>query len=112
MRLLVQVEMPVQVGNAAILDGSLFPEIQRYLGDVEPESVYFFAANGQRTVYLFLSIERPEQLPEIAEPLRLDMKANVNIVPVMNAEDIERAGVRILRAVQAKKVKQPLPVRR
>jgi hypothetical protein len=103
MRFLVQVEIPVEAGNAALLDGSLMPKIQRYLGEVKPEAVYYFAANGQRTIYLFLNIQRPEQLPEITEPLWLDMKANVNVVPAMNAEDFEKAGAGIQRVLQARK---------
>ncbi len=104
MRFLVKVHIPVEAGNAGLLDGSILPKIQNYLNEVKPEAAYFFLENGQRTLYVVLSIDRPEQLVEIGEPLWLDLKADVNVCPVMNAEDFEKAAAAIQRIAQARRV--------
>ena len=103
MRCLVQVQIPVEVGNAGLLDGSLLPKIQRYLSDVKPEAVYFSPASGQRTIYIFLNIESSDKLVDIAEPLWLDLQADVDVIPVMNADDFQKAAAGIQRVVQARK---------
>jgi hypothetical protein len=103
MRFLLKVHVPVEAGNAGVMDGSILTKIQSYLNAVKPEAGYFFAENGQRAFYLIINLDRPEQLPEIAEPLWLDLKANVEAIPVMNMEDFAKAGAGIQRVVAARR---------
>jgi hypothetical protein len=102
MRLLVEVRIPVGVGNAGHLDGSLLPKMQNYLNNARPEAVYFGIADGQRTMYLIPNVARADRIPELAEPLRLDLKANAHCTPVINVEELEKAGAGIQKVVQAR----------
>ncbi|MFQ6032598.1 MAG: hypothetical protein ACE5K2_06725 [Candidatus Zixiibacteriota bacterium] len=103
MRFLVEVRIPVKVGNARLKDGSLLKQIENYLNDVKPEAVYFTLANGQRTIYLVLDLESADKMPEIGEPLWLDWKADIHLTPVMNAEDFKKAGASIQKVLEARK---------
>lgn len=101
MRFLVEVRIPIEAGNAGLKDGTLLQQLQNYLHEVKPEAVYF-TVHGQRTVYLVVNIESADKMPEIAEPLWLDWKADVYVTPVMGAEDFEKAGAGIQRVLQAR----------
>ena len=66
--------------------------IEQVLGDVRPEAVYFTVADGQRTVFMVADIEEASDLVRLCEPLWLAVEADVDLYPVMTAEDLEKAG--------------------
>ena len=53
MRFLVNVNMPVEAGNAAAKAGKLGATLQSILADLKPEAVYLTDDNGQRAAFLF-----------------------------------------------------------
>jgi hypothetical protein len=103
MRFLVEVQIPTEVGNAALKDGSLIKEHADYLKQVKPEAVYYTLANGKRTIYLVVNVESAERLPEITEPLWQDLSAEVQVAPVMTSEDFEKAVAGIEKILEARK---------
>lgn len=103
MKFLVHATMDVEAGNAAFLDGSIVTKIQKCLNDVKPEAVYFGIANGQRSIYLIVNVDSMDKLPEIAEPLWLDFKANIEVTPLMTPADLEKAGASFQRMAQARR---------
>ena len=105
MRVLMKVEFPVEAGNAAIMEGTLPKTIESILQEQNPEAAYFFASNGKRAGLLFLDLKDPSQIPALAEPWFLAFNASIEIQPVMNREDLKKAGPGIDRAV--KKYGQP-----
>ncbi len=100
MRFLLEVRIPLNEGNEGLLSGILLKQMNTYLVEVKPESIYFGVKDGQRTVFLVVNIDSPDMIPEILEPLWLDLKADVFITPVMNAEDFEKASLRIEKIVR------------
>ena len=103
MRFLVRIHIPVQTGNAGLLDGTMMPQLKSYLDALKPEAVYFAIADGQRTVFLVVDIEGPEKLPAIIEPPWLDWEADVDLTMVMNAADFEKAQPAAERILKARK---------
>ena len=103
MRFLVEVQIPTEVGNTALKDGSLIKQHEEYLNEVKPEAVYYTLANGRRTIYLVVNLESPEKLPEITEPLWQDLSAEVYVAPVMTPEDFEKAVAGIQKTIEARK---------
>jgi hypothetical protein len=100
MRFLVKATVPVEVGNAAIKDGSLMEKIQSIVAETHPECAYFTALNGERCAWFVLNIDEPYQIPHIAEPFFLGLNCNVEMVPVMVAEDLARASEAFPRIIE------------
>ncbi len=51
MRFLVRATIPVEVGNAMVHDPNMDKQMEKIMGDIKPEAVYFCLDKGQRTVY-------------------------------------------------------------
>jgi hypothetical protein len=63
--------------------------------------VFFFTdQQGRRTTNLLMDLKDASQIPAIAEPFFLAFNASVEIYPVMLADDLEKAGPAIGRAVE------------
>lgn len=101
MRMMLKVSIPVETGNAAARAGSLGPTIERILADMKPEAAYFFADEaGQRSGAIIFDMQDSAQIPAIAEPWFLAFNASLSFQPVMNPQDLARAGTSINAAVE------------
>ena len=99
MRMLLKAQMPVEAANAAARDGNMVKGLKSIIDDLKPEAVYFLAENGRRTGYFFIDMKDPSQIPEVAEPFFLAMNADIELIPVMKYEDLEKAAPAIEHAV-------------
>ena len=101
MRMLLRVSIPVEAGNAAAKDGTLGPTIEGILADLKPEAAYFFADDsGQRSGSIVFDMKDTSQIPEIAEPWFLAFNAQVSLRPIMNPQDLAKAGPSIGKAAK------------
>ena len=99
MRMLLRVSIPVETGNAAAKDGTLGSTIERILADLKPEAAYFFADdNGNRSGSIVFDMKDTSQIPAVAEPWFLAFNAKVSLRPVMNPQDLAKAGPSIAKA--------------
>ena len=55
-----------------------------------PEAAYFLANEGCRCAMLFFEMHHASDIPAIAEPLFSELDAEIEMVPAMNAEDLEK----------------------
>lgn len=99
MRTMMRVSIPVEAGNAAIKNGRLQQAMQEILGRIRPEAAYFTADHGLRTCYLFIDMKDQTDIPTLAEPFFLEFNASVEFMPVMNAEDLQKALAKVAAAV-------------
>lgn len=90
MRTLMIARLPVQRGNAAINDGSLERTIQNTLSALQPEAAYFFPYQGRRTAFIVFDLKDSSQIPSVGEPLFQALEAEVELMPVMSAEDLQK----------------------
>src|SRR3954452_25286518 len=99
MRMLLRVSIPVEAGNAAAKAGTLGSTVQKILADLKPEAAYFFADdNGQRSGSIVFDMKDSSEIPAVAEPWFLAFNAKVWFRPVMNPEDLGKAGPSIGKA--------------
>jgi len=90
--MMVKVSLPTDVANAAILNGSFAPTLQKILGEIKPEAAYFITNdNGERTALIFMDMKESSQIPAIAEPFFQAFHAKVTMYPCMNAQDLAAA---------------------
>jgi hypothetical protein len=90
MRMMMKVQMDTEAGSRAIADGTLPQLMQETLGRLQPEAAYFGPENGIRTAFIVFDLQDPSELPSITEPLFGTMKANVQMFPVMDREDLQK----------------------
>ena len=90
MRMMLKLTVPVEKGNQAFTDGSLGKTVEALMNRRKPEAAYFSPMNGKRTGMMFFDLTEPSQIIEIVEPLFLKLNAEVEITPVMSADDLRK----------------------
>jgi hypothetical protein len=90
MRMMLKVTVPVEAGNRAIKDGTLPKVIHSTTERLKPEAAYFLAEDGKRTAIFVFNMQDASQIPVIAEPLFMGMDAALTMLPVMNADDLQK----------------------
>jgi hypothetical protein len=99
MRMLLRVSIPVEAGNAAAKAGTLGSTVEQILKDLKPEAAYFFADDdGQRSGSIVFDMKDSSELPAVAEPWFLAFNAKVSCRPIMNPQDLAKAGSSISKA--------------
>jgi hypothetical protein len=88
MRMMLKIKMPTEAGNRAIKDGSLGKILEDTLGKLKAESAYFIAENGLRCAMIFFDMKDSAEIP--VEPLFIGLNAELELVPVMNADDLRK----------------------
>jgi hypothetical protein len=99
MRMLLRVSIPAEAGNAAVKNGTLGATIEGILADLKPEAAYFMADdNGNRSGSIVFDMKDTSQIPAVAEPWFLAFNAKVSFRPVMNPQDLAKAGPSLAKA--------------
>jgi hypothetical protein len=91
MRTLVRWTVPAEAGNESIASGKMQKSIESMMEQLKPEAAYFLAADGKRGGLMVFDMTDTSQIPLIAEPLFQTFNAEVEFLPVMNAEDLQKA---------------------
>lgn len=89
MRMMMKVQVPVEIGNEAIKTGALPKVIEETLARIKPEAAYFTTMDGERTMIAVFDMKSSSEMPPIAEPLFMALEAAVDFMPCMNAEDLK-----------------------
>jgi hypothetical protein len=93
MRMLINVNWPLEPFNTYVKDGSIGRRMNDILSEVKPEAVYFTEKNGGRAAILIVDLEKPSKVPALAEPWFLAFNAEVQFHVVMSPEDLQEAGL-------------------
>ncbi len=91
MRTMLRWTVPAARGNDAIKDGSIAKTIEDLTEQLKPEAAYFMAWEGKRSGMMVFDMNDASQIPVIAEPLFMALDAEVEFIPVMNADDLKKA---------------------
>ena len=93
MRMLVDIQMPLEPFNTLVKEGTAGQIIQKILGDLKPEAAYFTARDGKRGGTIVLDVADASKLPAVGEPFFLYFNASVSFHPCMTPEDLAKAGL-------------------
>jgi hypothetical protein len=90
MRMMLTFKLPIEQGNQAFKDGSLSKVLESLMGKLKPEAAYFAPIDGKRAGMIFFDMEDASDIIPSGEPLFHHLNAEVEIVPVMNADDLRK----------------------
>ena len=91
MRVMIKFAFPVEASNEAIRSGKLQKVFQQLTEDLKPEAGYFFPTGGERGGFFVVDMRKSSQIAEIAERFFFGLNAKIEMVPVMNADDLQKA---------------------
>ncbi|AKZ57036.1 hypothetical protein SAM23877_3991 [Streptomyces ambofaciens ATCC 23877] len=90
MRVLLRATLDTEKSNELIRSGKMPEMMKATLDHLKPEAAYFGTLDGRRTALLVLDMQDSSQLPPIGEPFLLEMNADVDVCPIMNADDLAK----------------------
>jgi uncharacterized protein DUF3303 len=91
MRMMIKFSLPVENSNDAIRTGKLQKIFQQLAEDLKPEAAYFSPLGGERAGFFVVDMRESSQVAEIAERFFFGLNAKIEMTPVMNAEDLQKA---------------------
>jgi hypothetical protein len=100
MKYLMKVRMSNEFGNDYMKDPQFGKKMREVLAEVKAEAAYFTTICGSRGCYVVVNMNDASQMPALAEPFFLWLKAEVDFYPVMTPEDLGRASASIEAAVK------------
>ena len=90
MRVMIKFTFPVDAGNDAVRSGKMDKVFQGILEELKPEAAYFFPEGGERAGLFVVDMKESSQVAEIAERFFFGLNARIEMVPVMDAEDLQK----------------------
>jgi hypothetical protein len=88
--MMLRATFQTEATNKAFKDGSVPKILEATMAKLKPEAAYFAPHNGKRCAMLFFDMKDPSDIPSICEPLFSALNAEIELHPVMNAEDLQR----------------------
>ena len=88
--MMLRVTFPTDLANGAIKDGAFQQVMEATINKLKPEAAYFMANKGCRCAMLFFDMQDASEIPSIAEPLFSALNAEIELQPVMNANDLKK----------------------
>lgn len=93
MRFVLNVSLPLEKFNQAVLDGTVGAKMGRILEELKPEAAYFCAKDGKRSGFIVVNINDASEIPRLAEPWFLTFDATVEFLACMTPADLQKAGL-------------------
>ncbi|MDI3402346.1 DUF3303 family protein [Streptomyces cavernicola] len=90
MRMMLRARLDTQASNEAIKNGTLPKLIQQVTETLKPEAAYFGPSDGGRACTFVFDMQDSSQMPTIAEPFFSELGAEIELHPIMNAEDLQK----------------------
>jgi hypothetical protein len=91
--MLLNVTLPHEPFNTAVRNGTAGKILGKILEAIKPEAAYFTEQNGHRAGYLIVNVNRPSDIPALAEPWFLNFHADCHFRIAMTPDDLQQAGL-------------------
>lgn len=89
--MLLTIHIPNEPFGSLVRAKEAAPLIGRLMEHLKPEVAYFGEQHGQRTGFAVVDIADASMIPAICEPFFLHLDADIELRPVMTAEDLARS---------------------
>lgn len=90
MKVMVTFSFPTDSGNAVIRSGKIKDVFNNLVADLKPEAVYLYPVNGQRGGHFIVEMTDSSQVAGVSERFWHALGADVELTPVMGAEDLQK----------------------
>ncbi|MCC0098059.1 hypothetical protein K7B10_25455 [Streptomyces flavotricini] len=90
MRVMLRAHIDTQAGNEATRAGTLPQAMKKLMEKVKPEAAYFGPSEGVRSCWIVFDMQDSAEMPALLEGLFTELNAEIEISPVMNAEDLAK----------------------
>lgn len=93
MKMLLRVTMPNEPFNSMVKKGTVGKNLEKILGDLKPEAVYFTLTDGERSALMVVNINKPGDYVKYAEPFFLQFDAEIKYDIAMSPEELKASGI-------------------
>ena len=93
MKMLLKVILPVGPFNSMVKKGTVGKALEKILGDIKPEAVYFSLADGKRCALLVININKPGDYVKYAEPFFLQFDAECSFDILLTPDELKNSGI-------------------
>ncbi|WP_327132201.1 hypothetical protein OG311_14825 [Streptomyces sp. NBC_01343] len=90
MRVMLRAHIDTQAGNEATRAGTMPRAMKKLMEKVKPEAAYFGPSEGVRSCWIVFDMQDSAEMPALLEGLFMELNAEIEISPVMNAEDLAK----------------------
>ncbi|MEU2383724.1 hypothetical protein ABZ606_03565 [Streptomyces sp. NPDC012461] len=90
MRVMLKATLDTEKANEVVRSGRMPELVKETLQRLQPEAAYFGPLGGRRTCLLVLDLADSSQIPATGDPFFTEFGAEVEMTPVMNAEDLQK----------------------
>jgi hypothetical protein len=88
MRTLLLVTLDTPASNELVASGRISEVMDKVMGTLKPEAAYFHPAAGHRAMTLVVDLPDEASIVTICEPLWMELGAEVEMIPCMNADEV------------------------
>ncbi|MEV6728875.1 MULTISPECIES: hypothetical protein [unclassified Streptomyces] len=90
MRVMLRAHLDTAATNDGIKSGALPQAMKKLMDTIKPEAAYFGLHEGVRSCWIVFDLQDSWQMPPLMEELFLQFNAEIEVGPVMNAEDLAK----------------------
>jgi len=88
---MIKFQIPVESGNEMMRSGKIAKVFEMLMEDLKPEAAYFYPDSGLRAGHIIVDMQDSSRIAEAVERFCFGLNANVELTPVMNADDLGKA---------------------
>jgi hypothetical protein len=87
---MLRCSLDVTTSNKVLKEGTISQILEKLMKLTKPESAYFTADGGTRTIYIFFDMKDSSELPPIGELVWSNFGGKVEFQPAMNQSELEK----------------------
>jgi len=91
LRVLLKMKLSGARSTDAIRGGQMRPLMRQFVEHTSPEGIWFVLEHGQRTMLAIFDLKQPGDMPRVCEPLFQAFDSEIDVTPVLTAEDVAAA---------------------